>query len=264
VDTINQAGITLELVGPDNLLECGIGCVTNSKHPGFASKVAWLQERFAEGLRYLLFKDAEGKPLAFLEYVPGEYAWRRVAAQGWLFIHCLWVYPRGQKVGGLGSRLIQRCVDEAHRTGAVGVATLASDGPWMAGPQVFARFGFERVDGADRFVLLAHRLRAGEAPRLRLVEESRSAYPGLHLVYSGQCPYLPKSASDLSEVAADLGVELHVTLLDTAAKAQEGPSYYGVYALVWNGEVLSDHYVSATRFRSILQKRGIGRLQADR
>jgi hypothetical protein len=92
--------ILLEKVGPANLCECGIGCLTNRKNQGFQSKVEWLQQRFTEGLRFLLFRDGEGRPLGFLEYVPGEYAWRPVDASGWLFVHCLWVYARGQKIGG--------------------------------------------------------------------------------------------------------------------------------------------------------------------
>ena len=65
-------GITLETVGPENLATCGIGCLANKKHVGFQGKVDWLDDAFADGLRYLLFRDAGGKPLAFLEYVPGE------------------------------------------------------------------------------------------------------------------------------------------------------------------------------------------------
>ena len=110
--------VTLEKIGPENLSACGIGCLINAKNQGYQAKVEWLQKRFAEGLRFLLFRDEEGKPLAFLEYVPGEYAWRPVEAKGWLFVHCLWVYPRGQKVGGLGSRLLQACLQEARQAGA--------------------------------------------------------------------------------------------------------------------------------------------------
>lgn len=256
---IDQGGMTLELVGPDNLSVCGIGCVRNPKHAGFAPKAEWLQERFDEGLRYFLFRDWKARPLAFLEYVPGEHAWRPVEAEGWLFVHCLWVYARGQKVGGLGSRLIQACVEEAHRMGAVGVATLASEGPWMADSRIFERAGFEQIDQADRFVLLARRLRPGPLPRIRPVERNHAAYQGLHVVYSAQCPYLPKSVADLRQVASERGIELHVTVLETPAKAQRGPSCYGVFGLLWNGELLSDHYVSATRFRNILQEHGIGR-----
>jgi Acetyltransferase (GNAT) family len=257
MDRIDSSGITLDLVGPDELPPCGVGCVMDPRHEGFSAKVAWLRRRFAEGLRYLLFRDARGKPLAFLEYVPGEHARRPVDARGWLFVHCLWVYPRGQRVGGLGTRLIQACKDEADSAGALGVATLASDGPWMAGPRVFERAGFEGIDQADRFALLAYRLKAGPLPTLRDVEADRARYPGLHVVYAAQCPYLPKSVHDLRRIAAEQDIELRVSVLDTPEQAQSAPSYYGVFSLLWNGEVLSDHYVSGTRFRGILRRHGI-------
>jgi hypothetical protein len=174
MDSASADGISLETVGPHNLTECGIGCVTNPRHEGFAPKVAWLRKRFEEGLRFLLFRDADGRPLAFLEYVPGEYAWRPVDAPGWLFVQCLWVYPRGQKVGGLGTRLIRACLAEARRAGKIGVAAMVSEGPWMAGRQVFERSEFERVAQADRFELLVRKLGRGRLPAFRDVEAHRS------------------------------------------------------------------------------------------
>ncbi|MGW8267379.1 MAG: GNAT family N-acetyltransferase [Longimicrobiales bacterium] len=127
----------LQKVGPENLADCGIGCIANPRHVGHGPKVDWLRCRFEEGLRFFLFRDGRGKPLAFLEYVPGEHAWRPVHAEGWLFVHCLWVYPSGQRIGGLGGRLIRACLGEAEDTGAFGVAALVSEGPWMAGRRVF-------------------------------------------------------------------------------------------------------------------------------
>ncbi len=257
MDGSDREQVTLELVGPGNLPECGIGCVTNTRHEGFAPKVGWLQKRFEEGLRYFLFRAGDGKPLAFLEFVPGEHAWRPVDAGGWLFIHCLWVYSRGRKIGGLGLRLIQACLGEGRKGDFIGVATLASEGPWMAGPRVFERAGFQEVDRAERFSLLANQLRPGPSPGIRPVESNRHAYEGLHVVYSAQCPYLPKSVHALRRVAAEYGLELRVTVLDTPEKAQRAPSYYGVFSLLFNGEQLADHYVSETRFRNILRRCGI-------
>ncbi|MDH3456722.1 MAG: GNAT family N-acetyltransferase [Gemmatimonadota bacterium] len=245
----------LEKVGPDNLATCGIGCLTNPKHIGHPAKLAWLERRFAEGLRYLLCRDLKGKPLAFLEYVPGEYAWRPVDATGWLFVHCLWVYPSGQKVGGLGTRLIRACLDEARDAGAIGVAAMVSDGTWMASKHVFLKNDFEEIDATDRFELVIHRLKQGPAPRFRDISKNLSQYKGLHVVYTAQCPMLPKSVSDLKEMAAEHGLDLQVSVLDSPQKAQQrAPSYYGVYSLVWNGKLLSDHYVSKGRFRGILRK----------
>ena len=245
---------TLEEVGPGNLSDCGIGCITNPKHEGHGPKVRWLQQRFAEGLRFLLFRDAKGKPLAFLEYVPGEYAWRPVDAQGWLFVHCLWVYPKGQAVGGLGSRLIQACVEQAGRVSARGVAAMVSAGPWMVGKQVFLRNGFVQTAERDRFQLVSYRLRPGRAPRFRDLGTKWAKQRGLHIVYAAQCPYLLKSVNDLSQMAGEHGLEVKVTLLGSAREAQNAPSYYGVFNLLWNGRLLSDHYVSRGRFRNMLKR----------
>jgi hypothetical protein len=246
--------VSLDKVGPANVAECGIGCLTGPQNLGLRPKIEWLKRRFGEGLRLLLFRDEQGRPLAFLEYVPGKYAWRPVDASGWLFVHCLWVYPRGQKVGGLGTRLIQACVEEARQQRALGVAAMVSEGPWMASKGVFLKNGFQQVAEVDRFQLLIHRLRDGREPRFRDISANLVKYRGLHLVYCAQCPMLPKSVKDLSEMAAEHGLKLNVTVLTSAREAQNAPSYYGVFNLVWNGRLLSDHYVSQGRFKNLLER----------
>jgi hypothetical protein len=50
------------------------------------------------------------------------------------------------------------------------------------------------------------------------------------------------------------GLELHVTELKTAHDAQNAPSLYTVFNLVYNGKLLVDHYVSTTRFQNIIKK----------
>ena len=247
--------ITLQKVGSENLDRCGIGCIADRKHVGYGPKVEWLRERFEEGLRFFHLRNEKGKALAFLEYVPGEHAWRPVEARGWLFVHCLWVYPSRQKVGRLGSRLIQACLDEARAMGSLGVAAMVSDGPWMAAKEVFLKNDFQVVAAADRFELVARRLRkGGEEPRFRDISGNAARYPGLHLIYAAQCPMLPRSVEDLRDEAEKHGLELNVTALTTAEEAQNAPSYYGVFNLLWDGQLLSDHYVSRARFRNILKK----------
>jgi hypothetical protein len=245
--------ITLEKVGPANLSDCGIGCLKNRKNEAFQRKVQWLRQRFNEGLRCLLFRDGDGNPLGFLEYVPGEYAWRPVDAAGWLFVHCLWVNPKGQKIGGLGSRLIQACLEQARQADALGVAAMVSDGPWMAGKEVFLKNGFQVLGTADRFQMVACRLKDGPEPRFRILASNGSRWPGLQVLFCDQCPMLSRSVHDLSEVVAEYGLKLRVTELKNAREAQCAPSYYGVFNLLWDGRVLADHYVSKTRFRNILR-----------
>jgi hypothetical protein len=248
-----SGNVFLERVGPDNLDACGIGCLQNRNHVGYGPKVGWLEERFEEGLRFFLFRNAAGKPLAFLEYVPGERAWRPVDAPGWLFVHCLWVYSAGKKVGGLGSRLIRACVEEAEGSGKAGVAALVSDGPWMAGKGVFLKNGFEVVEERDRFALVARGSGSGSPPRFRELDDDLKRFKGLHVVYSAQCPMLPKSVNDLSQMATEYGLSMKVTELTSAEEAQAAPSYYGVFNIIWNGQLISDHYVSKGRFKNILK-----------
>jgi hypothetical protein len=132
---------------------------------------------------------------------------------------------------------------------------MVSDGPWMAGKEIFLKNDFQVVDTADRFELVARRLRkGGKEPRFRDISGNAARYPGLHLVYAAQCPMLPRSVEDLRDEAEKHGLELDVTVLTTAEEAQNAPSYHGVFSLLWDGQLLSDHYVSRARFRNILKK----------
>jgi hypothetical protein len=47
---------------------------------------------------------------------------------------------------------------------------------------------------------------------------------------------------------------LQTTKIESAEKAQHAPSGFGVFALVKDGKLLEDHYISETRFKTILKK----------
>jgi hypothetical protein len=145
-------------------------------------------------------------------------------------------------------------VEEAKRGGWSGVATLVSDGPWMAGKEVFLSNGLTRTAERDRFELVFHRLKEGDEPRFRSLDGNAAPYRGLHIVYADQCPMLSKSAHDLSEMAAQYGLTLRVTVLKSACAAQNAPTFTGVFSLLYDGRLLADHYVSQGRFRNILRK----------
>ena len=124
----------------------------------------------------------------------------------------------------------------------------------MAGKEVFLKNGFEEIATRNRFGLVINRLKPGPEPRFRDLTGRRRRRPGLQVVYADQCPMLGKSADDLAVMAAEHGLDLEITRLRTAREAQDAPSYYGVYSLLWNGQVLSDHYVSRGRFRNLLRQ----------
>lgn len=73
----------------DNLEKEHICCaISNNKDVQVASKKAWLQDRLKEGLVFLK-GDVRGK--CFIEYIPAEYAWVPIRAEGYMYIDCLWV-----------------------------------------------------------------------------------------------------------------------------------------------------------------------------
>ena len=111
-------------VTADNISETGFFCyMSRRKTAGFRRKLAWVKKRFAEGMRIKMLQ----LPLrGFIEYIPGEYAWRPVNAKGYMFIHCLWVV--GQSKGkGLATLLLDECIKDAKKSGMKGVAMVTSE-----------------------------------------------------------------------------------------------------------------------------------------
>jgi hypothetical protein len=97
-------------------------------------------------------------------------------------------------------------------------------------------------------------LKKGPLPQFKDWEQQLHNYKGLHVIYANQCPWVARSIKDLTEIAAKHGLELQVTELKTAQDAQNAPSLYAVFNLVYNGKLLVDHYVSNTRFQNIIKK----------
>ena len=62
--------------------------ISSNKDCQVQSKKAWLTERLDQGLVFLK-GDVRGK--CFIEYIPAEYAWAPIEADGYLYIDCLWV-----------------------------------------------------------------------------------------------------------------------------------------------------------------------------
>ncbi|MFC2055853.1 GNAT family N-acetyltransferase, partial [Chloroflexota bacterium] len=85
-----------------------------------------------------------GRSVGFIEYIPGESAWRAVNAEDYLVIHCIWVVGRGKKKG-YGSRLLNECLKDARRSNKRGVSMVTSSGNWLADKKLLVNNGFEVV-----------------------------------------------------------------------------------------------------------------------
>ncbi len=231
-------------------------CFINPKHPTYKLKAEWLAERFGEGLRIkLLYTEGEKRPVGFIEYAPGEKCWRAVSAPGTLFIHCIWVNAVRYKNKGLGSMLLKDCLLDAEQNGFSGVAAMTSSGSFMADRTLFEKNGF-RVSATSppHHELMVKQLKPGPVPVFNDCRVSLNKYQGLHIVYSRQCPWVARFISETGSTLKKTGIECTITELKTPEEAQAAPSPYAVFNLICDGRLLADHYISETRFMSILKK----------
>jgi hypothetical protein len=240
-------------VTPENILEEGLFCIRNPKNPGFKLKSEWLAKRISEGLKLKLLK-VDNETVGFIEYVPGKFAWRPISAKDYIFIHCLWVYPKKNLNKGYASMLINHCFRDSKKAGFDGICVMTSEGSWITGRDLFLKNGFVLIDSKGRFDLLAIKFKETPDPAFIDWEEKAQNVKGLNLIYTNQCPLFIKSIDEMKTTAKQYGQELKITEMKTAAEAQHSPSGFGVYAMVYNGKLLADHYISNARFRNILDK----------
>jgi hypothetical protein len=240
-------------VTPANISEEGLFCIRNPKNPGFKLKSEWLAKRISEGFKLKLLK-VDNETVGFIEYVPGEFAWRPISAKDYMFIHCLWVYPKKNLKKGYASQLINHCIVETRKAGFGGVCVISSEGSWMSGKELFLKNSFALIDSKGRFDLLAIKFKETPDPVFIDWEEKAKNFKGLNLIYTNQCLLFVKSIDEMKTTVKQYRQELKITEMETAAEAQHSPSGFGVYALVYNGKLLADHYISNTRFKNILDK----------
>ena len=240
----------------DALPCCGIKSPT---HPGRREKCAWLEANTQFGLRAKTLLDAEEQPCGYVEYLPGEFAWRGVEARGYMLIHCLWIYSKRHQRQGRASAMVEACLHDAREAGMNGVAVVTREGPWMADRRVFLANGFDRVDTAPPdYELLVRKFQATAADPVfkKGWDEKVARYSrGLTIIRSSQCPHIAKFSTEIVEAAEqEYGIKPRVVEIKTWHDAQNAPTPYAVFALIYKGRLVADHQISCTRFRNIMNK----------
>jgi GNAT superfamily N-acetyltransferase len=244
-------------VRPDNVSETAFFCyMSKRKSEGFRRKLDWVRARFDEGMRIKMLKLPER---GFIEYLPGDVAWRAVnAAQGYMIIHCLWVVGRS-KGKGFGAMLLNECIRDAKKAGMAGVAMVTSEGTWLAGKKLLLRQGFDAVaEAPPSFSLVVKKFKPAPLPFFPRDWEARAKRfgKGLTVLRSDQCPYLEDATNTLMEAAAEKGIRSRVVELKTATEARSlSPSPYGVFNIVLDGRLLSYRYLLKEEFFQMLERK---------
>ena len=251
----------VEIIDTDseNICDFGFCGYKDARQEGYRRKTDWLKKRFREGMRFKILHTRHEGSVGFIEYIPGEYTWRPIDAPGYMVIHCLMIHRKKYKGKAYGALLLEHCLRDAKRAGANGVAVVTSEGTWMAGSGLFLKHGFESVDSAPpSFELLVKKMNKAVSPTFKgdWERKLRKYGAGLVMIRSDQCPCVAKFATEILETARARGIRTRVVELKTAKQAQNAPSPYEIFNLVYNGKLIADHPISRARFDNIMRRIG--------
>ncbi|MEA3558355.1 MAG: GNAT family N-acetyltransferase, partial [Candidatus Thermoplasmatota archaeon] len=215
---------------------------------------------YQKGYRIKAVIAGDGSYQGMIEYMPGEFAYRPVDAKGYLFIQCLFVgFKKEYKGKGLASKLLDACIEEAKDAGMKGLAVVTRKGSFMAKKDIFLKNGFVAVDSVKPdFQLLALKIEdQAEDPRFKDLEKNLGPYKeGLYILRSVQCPYTEKNVNAMLDSARnEFGMDPKLVDLYDHLSVQRSPCAFGSFCLIHEGEIVSHHPISKTRFQSIMRKR---------
>lgn len=222
---------------PENLPHEHLCCIIRMKkpHPGVEAKRAWLAERLREGH---VFRKLDVKGCAFIEYAPLETAWVPVLGKDYLYIYCLWV-------------------QDAQSQGRSGVFMLGAkkQKAWLADQSFARKFGFETVDTAGEYELLALRLDDVPPPRFAPGAKMQTVERrGLTVFYGDQCPYIPQRVEKLRAYCAQEGIEAHFLHVETLAQAKSLPCVYNGWAVFWDGRFVTVNQIDPTALEKLRRR----------
>lgn len=245
-------------ITPENIRQYGICGYKNLKKDGYPQKISWIENNYPKGLRIKSILTSKDGIQGTIEYIPGEYCWRPVKADGYMFIHCIFAgFKSVYKGKGYASMLIDTCLQDALNQNKFGVAVVTRKGSFMIGKDIFLKNGFEVSDtAAPDFELLVKKIKKN-APNPEFTtnwDKKLSQYKsGLTIIRANQCPYTIKNVNEIIDTAQKkFGLEVNIIESNVCHDAQAVPCAFGVFCIIFNGEVISHHPISNTRFINIM------------
>ena len=227
--------------------------ISSNKDIQVISKKKWLKDRLDEGLVFLK-GNVRGK--CFIEYIPAEYAWAPIKADGYMYIDCLWV--SGQFKGhGYSNLLLDACIEDSKAKGKNGLVILSSKKKmgFLSDPKYMRYKGFQTVDTAEPyFELLALPFEEGAVlPRFRDTVGGHEGMPeGFVLYYTNQCPFTAKYVPILEEMAKARNAVFQSIHIQTREGARECPSPFTTFSLFYDGQLVTHEILSEKKFDKIL------------
>ena len=243
-------------VTKENLEKEHICCaISNNKDVQVTSKKSWRSERFDEGL---VFLKSEERGKCFIEYIPAEYAWNPIDANGYMYIDCLWV-AGSFKGHGYANELLNYCMEDSKQKGKKGLCILAcaKKKPFLSDPKFLKYKGFELCDEAENGVQLWFMPFDKEAEKPKFKEIARHPHideKGYVLFYTWQCPYNAKYVPVLVNLAKEKDIKFKAVHIKSREEAQNVPTPITTYALFRDGEYVTNEQMNDKRFLKLISE----------
>ena len=252
-------------VNLENYKDYDLFCKKSQKNkPGYKNKESWALKRFKEGMKIQLLHVKETKGFTsrgFIEYIPGKFTWRGIKASEYMVIHCLWVVGK-QKGKGYGTKLIQKCIDDAKLGGFGGVATVTTTRTWASKKAIFEKNGFSAGDAYEPLELMVLKF-DDKIPDPKFIPDSEKeigrdgilpepSRKGITIYYADQCPYMVGLRNQLEEISDELKIPYNEIHMDSLKKARSCPHPYGVCAIFLNGKFLTYTYETKKKFLKLI------------
>jgi N-acetylglutamate synthase-like GNAT family acetyltransferase len=243
----------------ENIEQEHICCaISNNKDIQVVSKKNWLRERLDEGLVFLK-GNVRGK--CFIEYLPAEYAWTPIEADGYMYIDCLWV--SGQFKGhGYSNLLLDACIEDSKEKGKKGLVILSSKKKrgFLSDPKYMGYKGFKVADTAEPYFELMYLPFAEDARLPRFgdtVHEHKDMPKGFVLYYTNQCPFTAKYVPLLEQMAKARNAVFRSVHIQTREDAQHAPSPFTTFSLFYDSQLVTHEILSEKKFDKILADKGL-------
>lgn len=234
--------------------------IASNKDCQVLSKKTWLKERLDEGLVFLKC-NVRGK--CFIEYIPAEYAWAPIKAEGYMYIDCLWVSGKF-KGQGYSNLLLEECIRDSKEKGKKGLVILSSKKKmgYLSDPKYMRYKGFETVDAADPYFELMYLPfdKNAEKPCFKSsVKENREndMQKGFTIYYTSQCPFTAKYVPILEEMAKKRDVDFQAVHMVTREQAQNALVPFTAFSMFYEGEFITHEIQSEKKFEKMLAERGL-------
>lgn len=123
--------------------------------------------------------------------------------------------------------------------------------------ELFLKHGFEVIDEAPpSFELLVRKFTNAPTPKFKGDWGKKlSRYSsGLTIIKSDQCPYCAKAVREIRETAQKFGLKTNIIELNNSLEAQNTPTAFGIFSIIYDGKLLADHPISNKRFINIMNR----------